>query len=339
MFDPDAFVEQLAQHIAHHLRQRAPEFTSHRLGAVALSTAPWHKTTWLSVLIETDQLRKWHLGDWEHEEFAELDGPDWLLRGYEELQDARGKGSPYAPFFRCCARALCHEAVQAALKLYTLEPDFELFVDDPDDPNEINYCEEVLGVDRKKRKAKTTIVNNLDEALKDPSSVRVLKYWYHDRFTRSDDERIGRLTNLEVLNLNGMGLKTLPRCIPYLSQLLELELDHNRITRLTGLHSLTRLQVLSLRDNGVLTPGMAKEVSALDSLQVLRVGNCGLTEVPGSWQRLQRLEEILLFGNPLTAIPDWLPALPNLKRLGLVKAVTAARKGWLRKRHPHLEIW
>jgi hypothetical protein len=71
----------------------------------------------------------------------------------------------------------------------------------------------------------------------------------------------------------------------------------------------------------------------------LRIGHCGLTQVPGSWQQLQWLEEIFLFGNPLNAIPDWLLALPNLKRLGLMDAVDDRTKKRLRKRHPHLEIW
>lgn len=339
MIDSDAFVNELANQIADHLRRRAAEFKKHRLGAVTLDTHPWHKGTSLSILIETDQARKWDIGDWENQEFAIL---DFLLleQAYEDLQDPDSEGSRrYFPFFRCCARALCHHAVNAALKLYTLEPDFEVFLGDPDDPNEVNFCEEILGVDKEKRKAKTEIVNNLDEALKDPSSVLVLKYWYHEKFTRWDGERIAQLTNLEVLNLSSMGLKSLPRCVLSLSKLEELELDSNQITRLTGLRSLKQLKLLSLRGNEIFTPGMVKEISALRSLRGLRIGHCGMTKVPESWQQLQLLEEIFLFGNPLTAIPDWLPELPNLKRLGLVDTADNRTKNRLRKRHPHLEIW
>jgi hypothetical protein len=61
--------------------------------------------------------------------------------------------------------------------------------------------------------------------------------------------------------------------------------------------------------------------------------------VPPEFQKLQALEELYLFENPLSTIPDWLPALPNLKRLGLVDAADSKTKGRLRKRHPHLEIW
>src|SRR5262249_21279820 len=154
-------------------------------------------------------------------------------------------GARYAPFFRCCAQALCHRTVKAALKAYTLEPDFEVFLADPDDPNEVNYCEEILGVNKKKRKAKTEIVNNLDEALKDPLSVLVLKYWYHDRFTTLDGKRISRLKNLQVLYLDSMALRTIPRCVLSLTKLIELHLDHNQITRLTGLEILKHLELLS----------------------------------------------------------------------------------------------
>jgi hypothetical protein len=339
MFASAAFVDELANQIAHQLRNHASEFANHRLGAVAVDAAPWNKGTFLCLLIETDQSRKWDLASWEHYEFAELNGSPLMMKAYEELQDVKGKGSRYAPFFRCCAQALCHKAVKAALKLYTLEHDFELFIDDPDDPNEVNYCEEILGVNRKKRKPKTTIVNDLDEALKDPSSVVALKYWFRDKFTKREDERIAQLKNLEMLSLNSMGLKSLPRCVPSLSKLIELDLDHNQITRLTGLRSLTQLTLLSLRDNGGITLGMAKEISALGSLRSLRVGNCGLREVPASWQGLQLLEEIFLFGNPLTTIPDWIPELPNLKRLGLVDVMDRNAKRRLRKQYPHLEIW
>jgi hypothetical protein len=338
-FDRAAFVEQLAQQIADHLRQRAPEFEQHRLGAVALSTAPWHKSTMLSVLIETDQYRKWHIGDWDHQEFAELDGPEYMLPAYDALQDPEGKGSRYAPYFRAAAEALCHQVVRDALALYALEPDFELFVEDPDDPNEVNYCEEFVGVDLKRRKPRTEIVDDLDEALKAPANVRVLKYWYHGKFTKLDGERIAQLVNLEELYLTSMGLKALPECVPTLQRLTALHLDFNQITRLTGLSSLPQLRLVSLRGNGNLTPGMVRELSALPSLRQLWIGNCGLTEVPSDFQRLQALEEIYLFENPLSEIPDWLPALPNLKRLGLVEAADSRTKTRLRKRHTHLEIW
>jgi hypothetical protein len=340
MFDRAAFVEELANQIADHLRGRAPEFERHRLGAVALDAHPWHKGTGLSVLVETDTYRKWDLGDWEHQEFADLDGPPMMLRAYDELQNPDAEGSSrYAPFFRACAEALCRPVVRNALKLYTLEPDFELFVGDPDDPNDVNYCEEFTGVDRKTRKAKTEIVDDLDEAMKDPLSVLVLKYWYHEKLTKPDGERISQLVNLEALYLHSMGLKTLPRCLLSLSKLRELHLDYNRLTRLTGLGSLTGLNLLSLRDNGALTSAMAGEIAALPSLRQLWIGHCGLAEVPPAIEKLHALEELFLFGNPLTVIPDWVPALPNLKRLGLVDSADDTTKQRFRKRHPHLEIW
>lgn len=339
MFDRAAFVEQLAQSIAAELRGRAPEFTAHRLGAVALDTHPWHKGTMLSVLIETDTSRKWDIGGWENQEFAELDGPEFLLAGYAELQDPAGEGSRYAPFFRAAAEALCHQAVRDALAGYTLEPDFELFVGDPDDPNDANYCEELVGVDLARRKQRTEFVNDLDEALKDPGSARVLKYWYHDRFTQTDGERVARLVNLEELHLISLSLTALPPCVPTLMRLTELHLDFNHLADLKGLSSLPQLALVSLRGNGRLTADMVRELAATPSLRQLRLGNCGLAAVPPEFQRLRALEEVYLFENPLATIPDWLPALPNLKRLGLVDAADAVTKERLRARHPHLEIW
>jgi hypothetical protein len=339
MFDRAAFVEYLAKTIAEHLRERAPEFVQHRLGAVALDTHPWHKGTMLSVLIETDRARKWDIGGWEHQEFAELDGLLQPWPAYDKLQAPDGAGSRYAPFFRAAAEALCHRVVRDALKLYTLEPDFELFVGDPDDPNDVNCCDEFIAPDPKKRKVKTEVVDDLNEALKYADSLRVLKYWYHDKFTKADGEKIAQLFNLEELHLISMGLKTLPACVLALPRLTALELDFNQLTSLKGLGGAQQLRLLSLRGNGQMTPAMVREIAALTGLRQLRIGACGLREVPDAFEHLQALEEIYLFENPLAQLPDWLPALPNLKRLGLVEAVPSRTKTKLRKRHPHLEIW
>jgi hypothetical protein len=336
----DDFVKELAGQIAAALRRRAPKFKKHRLGAVALETAPWHKAMGLAVLIETDQVRKWYMGDWKHQEFVEMVNSRSIQQGYARLQDPKQEGSRrFVPFFQACARALCDKSVQAALELYKLDADFELFVGDPDDPNDANYCDAILGVDKGKRKAKTEIVDDLDEALKDPESVLVLKYWYHGKLTKQADAKISRLTNLQVLYLISMGLKELPACMTRLTKLEELHLDDNRLASLTGLDALGSLRLLSLRENGALNARMAAAISKMASLKQLRVGNCGLKKVPEAWQRLSALEELLVFDNPLCEIPDWLPALPGLKRLGLVDAADDRTKARIRKRHPHLEIW
>ena len=59
MLDPNDFVTELADQIAHQLRQKAGDFKAHRLGAIALDAHPWHRGMSLSLLIETDGNRKW----------------------------------------------------------------------------------------------------------------------------------------------------------------------------------------------------------------------------------------------------------------------------------------
>jgi Leucine-rich repeat (LRR) protein len=179
----------------------------------------------------------------------------------------------------------------------------------------------------------------LDEALKDPESVLVLKYMYREQLSKRESDQIAQLHNLEILYLPSMGLQRLPQCVVALPNLKELDLDYNRITSLAGLASLSNLQLLSLRSNGSLTDEMCREISALVSLRELRVGECGMTDIPVSWQRLHLLETIFLFGNPIAAVPEWLPALPHLKRLGLVEVMDDRKKDQLRERYPHLEIW
>ncbi len=105
MFDKDIFIQALAERIAQALRVRAVEFKKHRLGAVAMYVAPWHNCIWLNVMIETDKLRKWYMGDWEHNVFAELSDLPGLEEAWEVLHDPKGGKSSYAPLFSTCAKA------------------------------------------------------------------------------------------------------------------------------------------------------------------------------------------------------------------------------------------
>src|SRR5262249_37280134 len=104
MVDPNAFVAELASQIASHLRRRASEFKTHRLGCMSLDAHPWHKWICLSILLETDQSRKWDIGSWEHQEFADLGKSPLIQQGFHDFQDADAEGARYAPFFRCCAQ-------------------------------------------------------------------------------------------------------------------------------------------------------------------------------------------------------------------------------------------
>ena len=337
----ELLVEELATSIATVLRHRADEFNEHRLGAVALDAAPWHRYLEISVLIETDQDRKWDIGDWEHQYFSE-DCDVWLADTPsldKFLDTAKEDRDLDLTYFRVCARALCHDVVTEALELYSLEPDFEVFVSNPDDPNDVNFCEEFVGVHKDIRKPKTEITGDLDEALKDPESVLVLQYGFIDDFTEEADRKIARLINLQELHMWSAGLTALPNCVQRLLHLRELWLDKNSICSLEGISQLNVLRVLSLRDNGFLNEEMIDAIASLTSLERLYLGHCGLTEVPSAFQRLTRLAELYVFGNSFSEIPDWVLSLPRLEKLGLVESVSEKNKQALAKAHPHIEIW
>ncbi|NDE82091.1 MAG: leucine-rich repeat domain-containing protein [Chlamydiia bacterium] len=108
---------------------------------------------------------------------------------------------------------------------------------------------------------------------------------------------IGRLTNLEDLNLNGNNLTKLPAAIGGLTNLRRLDLYRNQLTTIPGvIGSLTNLQKLDLGKNRLTT--IPAEIRNLRNLQKLDLSRNRLTTIPAELERLTYLT-LLYLDRPL----------------------------------------
>lgn len=102
---------------------------------------------------------------------------------------------------------------------------------------------------------------------------------------------IGRLSNLESLNLSHNGVRSLPSSIVKLHNLSRLDITHNRLKLLCrGFDGLRKLTTLHLQFNE-------------------------LKSLPVSIERCHHLVEIDIQGNSLTKLPDGIGFLQNLQKL------------------------
>jgi hypothetical protein len=123
-------------------------------------------------------------------------------------------------------------------------------------------------------------------------------------------EAIGRISNLQRLELFENRLTELPESIGDLSRLVVLDLSHNRLTRLPeSIGNLSNLVTLDLDHN--LLAELPEAISNLSSLLYLDLRDNPLTELPESFSRLSSLKELDVRGTRIVyqSIPR------NLRRI------------------------
>ncbi len=122
---------------------------------------------------------------------------------------------------------------------------------------------------------------------------------------------LGRLTQLESLDLGGNNLTSLPEWLGQLTQLESLDLRGNQVTALPeSVGNLTQLKSLNLEKNLLrILPGW---LGQLTQLQSLNLANNQLTLLPDSLGQLTKLKTLLLCGNQLSALPESLGQLTRL---------------------------
>ncbi|MES2946739.1 MAG: leucine-rich repeat-containing protein kinase family protein [Pseudomonadota bacterium] len=142
--------------------------------------------------------------------------------------------------------------------------------------------------------------------------------------------------SLEVLNLSGNQLDSLPEDLPRLHRLRVIFCSNNRFTELpavlgqcpqlqmVGFKSNRishvpaaalppRLRWLILTDNQLLT--LPPDIGRCSDLQKLMLAGNQLQQLPGELANCQQLELLRISANQLTALPGWLTGMPRLSWL------------------------
>ncbi len=123
-----------------------------------------------------------------------------------------------------------------------------------------------------------------------------------------------RKTGATELNLNGLGLRKIPREIGKLPRLSELNLENNQLKELPlEIENLTSLTTLNIKRNEL------KEISSgignLSALTILSLRDNHLTSLPPEIGQLTKLIKLNFHGNRLSTLPQEFTQLSTLKNL------------------------
>ena len=111
-------------------------------------------------------------------------------------------------------------------------------------------------------------------------------------------------------------LTELPESLGRLTQLQSLNLTRNRLTALPEwLGRLTQLQSLNLSGNQL--TALPEWLGRLTELRSFWAHSCRLDSMPPFLQGLSKLEEVVLQNNDIKVVPDWIGELSNLRVLSL----------------------
>ena len=123
-------------------------------------------------------------------------------------------------------------------------------------------------------------------------------------------EDLHRLTRLRVLFCSDNRFTELPACLGQCAELTMIGFKANRIAHVPGTALPPRLRWLILTDNCVET--LPVELGECLHLQKLMLAGNRLQALPASLRNCHRLELIRIAANQLTELPQWLLALPSL---------------------------
>ncbi|WP_339504778.1 leucine-rich repeat-containing protein kinase family protein [Pseudomonas sp. RL_105y_Pfl2_101] len=122
-----------------------------------------------------------------------------------------------------------------------------------------------------------------------------------------------RLTRLRVLFCSDNRFTELPECLGRCSALTMVGFKANRIAHVTGAALPPLLRWLILTDNCV--NQLPDELGQRPSLQKLMLAGNRLQQLPASLDQCHRLELLRIAANQLTELPQWLLKLPSLSWL------------------------
>ncbi|WP_434675056.1 leucine-rich repeat-containing protein kinase family protein [Pseudomonas sp. D3-10] len=122
-----------------------------------------------------------------------------------------------------------------------------------------------------------------------------------------------RLTRLRILFCSDNRFTELPECLGLCSALTMVGFKANRIERVTGAALPPLLRWLILTDNCV--SQLPDELGRRPHLQKLMLAGNRLRQLPPSLARCHRLELLRVCANQLTELPSWLLEMPSLSWL------------------------
>jgi len=134
----------------------------------------------------------------------------------------------------------------------------------------------------------------------------------------ADPEKTNQFGGLEVLDIHGNNLRSLPVGFRRLEQLRVLNLSSNilDISIFATISQLSSLRELRLTKNA-LSGSILSEIASMKSLQVLDLRNNKLDGLPTNLHELQNLQKLLLGGNQISALPISSIPTQNLVELDL----------------------
>jgi len=127
-------------------------------------------------------------------------------------------------------------------------------------------------------------------------------------------ESLGRLTQLQSLDLSNNKLTTLPESLGRLTQLKSLHLFVNRLKSLPEwVGQLTQLQTLNLADNQL--TALPESLNRLTQLRSLNLFCNQLRELPESLLDMKELIELSFSDNHISSLPSWIGELRRLREI------------------------
>jgi len=138
----------------------------------------------------------------------------------------------------------------------------------------------------------------------------------YDRILHELPPEIGRLTNLQYLDLRNNNFSYIPKEIGNLHNLKYLNFSNNLLSSIPKeIANLVNLNFLFLNDNELSI--LPEEISQLVNLQILNLKINRLSYIPGKINELVNLNLLDLNGNELSNLPDSIGDLINLTTLDL----------------------
>jgi hypothetical protein len=165
------------------------------------------------------------------------------------------------------------------------------------------------------------------EQLRDGSLAGTVRLQLACGLTEFPPEIFDLADSLEILDLSGNALSTLPEDLPRLRKLRVIFCSNNRFTVLPAvLGACPKLSIIGFKSNRI------REVPAAALPPALRwlilTDNC-VTALPAAIGRCTQLQKLMLAGNHLTALPAELAACTGLELLRIAANRLTALPAWL----------